>query len=719
MAITPSQADLQSKLDDFKTKFNANNTKIASNVSGTNLVNLVSNNTVLVNSLLDSLFGSSEEAKKAQALLSSTTVSSPSAKTPTPTYNTRTPYVELALNGVQVLPMTAFDGKDVLDINFSDISLEMPMGGMQSTISGILKLYTRTPAELLAFLVDDLTGDGPGLPTVGIKMGWKIAKDSNSQIDILSPILQFLVTNIEMEDPGRGEGTTLTLFIQDAGSAVMQNSSADLGVIGDYPQEQLRVLIEGILGLRLFTLDDLLYLGNQNQTDLSNKKTFFVTEPSAPFRINSNTLEIAIENILTQIKCRWFPVSNSQLSDARKEAAQAINDIATIKGQTNLTASQKQSQIAIDQIKLANTCSLIWIPSFPAGIQTSSQYTYIAKQDMNEPGAFILVPNPLSDTNIDETNLPLIYGPGGSSSPYFFGAAQNILQAAIENKKLQPGTYGDVISLNVNYSSLLALMKASVSEQLAYVETGKMLAAQNVSVVNKSDQEKAVLDSLSKDTDEKVKKILAAKTAHIKKFRSPANNLRFKKIMAPRSTLYGDSVTAPLADSNLRTYSNALSVDQEAMIKLKTRIASFVNYPITIGMSVLGDPFLLRQGIGAFELINYYPNLNLTELHFNYFVSGVYCPVKITHKLSTQDYTTEIQAYKIPDKKSKINNSFKEFLSSNNFNSSLLNINLDLPDPNANPFTAASNSSSVTTTATDTQNTITTLLNIIKSQQSN
>jgi hypothetical protein len=65
-------------------------------------------------------------------------------------------------------------------------------------------------------------------------------------------------------------------------------------------------------------------------------------------------------------------------------------------------------------------------------------------------------------------------------------------------------------------------------------------------------------------------------------------------------------------------------------------------------MTVLGDPYLLRQGIGCFELINYYPTADGETLKYNPIVSGVYFPQQIVHRISVGDYTTEISAMRIP-----------------------------------------------------------------------
>jgi hypothetical protein len=64
-------------------------------------------------------------------------------------------------------------------------------------------------------------------------------------------------------------------------------------------------------------------------------------------------------------------------------------------------------------------------------------------------------------------------------------------------------------------------------------------------------------------------------------------------------------------------------------------------------MTVLGDPLLRRQGFGAFELLSYYPTEFGDSQILNTFLSGVYVPTKITHRLDLSGYITELQGVKI------------------------------------------------------------------------
>ena len=124
---------------------------------------------------------------------------------------------------------------------------------------------------------------------------------------------------------------------------------------------------------------------------------------------------------------------------------------------------------------------------------------------------------------------------------------------------------------------------------------------------------------------------------------------RLKRSVAQRKIFHGDSDSILSGDAGNRSYPNPQPVTQFALSKLQSRVGTFLNYPLTIGMTVLGDPYLLRQGIGAFELINYYPTLDGKDFKFNAIVSGVYVPQTIIHRISLGDYTTEIRALKVPN----------------------------------------------------------------------
>lgn len=193
-----------------------------------------------------------------------------------PSFNIRTPIVEVILNGIPIYPnkLDLDTGEEIKNakLNFDTFNLTMPMGGVEKTITGAMTFFTKNPEEILAYLNVGSTGvsnstdfSTSGLPTITLKFGWAFSDSSTlSKISkAISPKLSFLITNITMTDPGVG-GTTFTLALQELGTTVLEHSSDDLLFDSDYPQQQLRTLLEGLLHVRLFTLDDLLYLGPAN-----------------------------------------------------------------------------------------------------------------------------------------------------------------------------------------------------------------------------------------------------------------------------------------------------------------------------------------------------------------------------------------------------------------------------------------------------------------------
>ena len=59
-------------------------------------------------------------------------------------------------------------------------------------------------------------------------------------------------------------------------------------------------------------------------------------------------------------------------------------------------------------------------------------------------------------------------------------------------------------------------------------------------------------------------------------------------------------------------------------------------------MAVPGDPLLVRQGVGAFELLHYFIDKSGTGVRYNYFLSGVYFVQSISHSISPGSFTTNI-----------------------------------------------------------------------------
>ena len=248
--------------------------------SGTNTYARQQNSITAVNRILESLLD--EEGRQ---LIKDTTRGGaesvglgggPANNAYFPSFNVRTPIVEVILNGISIYPdkLDIDTGSTIKNakLNFQNFNLSMPLGGAEKTITGSISFFTKNPEEILAYLGVGDTGASnaddfstSGLPTMTLKFGWAFS-DSNAPNKLakaLSPQLTFVVTNIVMSDPGVG-GTTFTLSIQELGTIVLQHSSDDLLFDSDYPQQQLRTILEGLLHVRLFTLDDLLFLGPNN-----------------------------------------------------------------------------------------------------------------------------------------------------------------------------------------------------------------------------------------------------------------------------------------------------------------------------------------------------------------------------------------------------------------------------------------------------------------------
>lgn len=658
-----------------------------------------------INSYLDSLMRSSpEERQKARDILSTKT-NNTKAAIPLPSYNTRTPYIEIYINGIMLVPTGVsnlvdsswndttratysnpnyvkemeqwettsktpgaiqYDDIAELDVLFKSLSLDMPIGGVLGTITGTLQLYSRNPIDFLEFLWDFDNEASAGLPECKLRFGWSISRTDGQVEKLLTPFLSLLITNTGISDPGRTLGSDFTITLQDPGSAVLQNSSAYRGLRANYPQEQLRVILEKTLGFRLFTLDDILYMKSETATTVNTKtettnntttkvektttnsieqtKTFFVNEQAPAFRTNSNTLEIVIQDLLNMIMCRWYPSDNTNLPNEISDAKGAEEQIKALRHQYDTTTNYEEkqtlkAQIEEQAVKIASACCLIWVPFFPAGILTTSNDSEISK----ETGAFVLLPKTTSNYDLTSDLLPLIYGPGGSSMPYFYGGAQNVfavLTEAVNGSRLgYSNMVGEVLSFNANFSNLVALMKNNYDEAMTYRQNGKFIKPSNTVYTRKE---------LEEIKAEKLKELGATNSSeYISKWR--AKNLpkfkaikqRFKQSIAPRDLVSNSSFTNANSDKD--------SARLLAMNKLKHRIGTFLNYPFTASLQILGDPYLIRQGIGAFELINYYPNITGSKLRFNALVSGVYTPTKISYNLTMGDFTTTIQAIKVPE----------------------------------------------------------------------
>lgn len=706
---SPSSSQALAALQQFYTTFSANNQNIISQdvtslgqSASSTLKPIVQKNILAINNLLTALMGSDASRNVSiQAITTSNTSTNTSTKnnstgSPISSYNTRVPYVEIKINGTKAVPLMPAEyaiGNTLtvdnflvasgIEVLFQDLELHMPIGGTESTIQGTLKLYSRTPIELLSFItlgLNELTSDfidtDSGLPVCDIVMGWNIADGTSSGQIIRSPKIQFLITNIQMSDPGKTMGSEFTLTLQDAGSTCLDNSSSILGVMPDYPQQQLRLLIESCLGLRLFTLDDLLQLGSSNPSinfSSSNpsyqNETFFVNLPSSYLRLNSNTIGNAARELCESIACRWYPTANSNLKNAIDQASSANENITTMRNSFQNNSNENQQQeFQNEAIKIANCCILVWVPYFPVGIKTSSGDMYLKAADVATPGAFLLLPKYMEDISLNQVDLPVIYGPGSSGIPYFYGGGQNVFQKLTQLNNSYGATgfanlVGEVQDLTLNFSAMMAVMRGTYDEEVYYRQSGlPMIPAYTAKVATKNKNSTRVVsqEQIQAATNTQLKRLglpaavsqeqaLELLTQQAKKSFKGSYS-RFKHLIAQKKIFAGDSATTLLNTTGTnRSYTNPVSVSNFSFGKIQERIGTFLQCPLSIGMSVMGDPFLLRQGIGVFEIINYYPTIDGKSFIFNPLVSGVYMPTTITHRISIGNYTTEIQALKVPN----------------------------------------------------------------------
>ena len=273
-----------------------------------------------------------------------------------PSFNVRTPIVEVELNGQQIYPQKLdLDSGQMVEarLNFESFNISFPMGGVEKSITGTMQLFAKDPKEILIPLDTWNKNNGVkveefstgGFPVLTIKFGW--AFSDSTTIDkiskAMSPKLTFIVTNIGMSDPGT-VGTTFTLTLQEIGTVVLENSTDDILILSNYPQEQLRVLLEGLLHVRLFTLDDLLYLGEKNnlgplagQTPPTSTQSLAAKTPApaipravdvgAPMTAEEANSLLKVTSVTTPTGFSVFgmPVTQNQtptVSDATKPAPQ-------------------------------------------------------------------------------------------------------------------------------------------------------------------------------------------------------------------------------------------------------------------------------------------------------------------------------------------------------------------------------------------------------------
>ena len=695
-----------------------------------------------------------------------------------PSYNVRTPVVNIKINGYSIYPTKWILGSNTSTnarLNFQSFNLKMPLGGIEKTVQGSIVLFTKNPEELLNYVESWATQEDKdksisGFPILSLTFGWafsdsKFTSHEDIQVNTISamsPELKFMITNIQMDDPGAA-GTIFTFTLQDIGTVVLDNSSDNLIINSDWPQQQLRTLLEGILRIRLFTLDDILYLGKFNvastgstsvdaganktgstvgilnssdysditknfSSDINNilntpeNLTFFTNTKNSDFCINNRSFLTVANDLASQCRCKWYPHKNT-VEDYQKTttdtstAMAALNtlslDLKTLKSMSpnaaisadlsqQLTsdlgitstnnglgiAGQSSSDFstsfttvanAIDTLttalkanmaRLASTCRLVWIPNVPVSWNTSGSVYYSnitntndtnAQQEPYKEGAYFLLPDILTDYDLFAQDLPIQYGPGASNMPYFYGSGQNVFQASLGSSN--PGLFGEVLSLNVSHSNLIAILSQSVNESIAYGIEGKRLTGLSFADGFQTDTTKITQAPITTDSSSRTADQRAAANAigqqsidKIKKsILDSSYILKFRRNLGLASgyLLLGDDVNVSGPAKSLPT-SDPGGVRDTASLKLKSRVANFLGYPTTAAITVLGDPNLLRLGPGCFELFSYYPVeladpktgiISVTQ-KLNALTSGVYFVTNIEHTISGGDFTTTLSGTK-------------------------------------------------------------------------
>jgi hypothetical protein len=232
--------------------------------------------------------------------------------------------------------------------------------------------------------------------------------------------------------------------------------------------------------------------------------------------------------------------------------------------------------------------------------------------------------------------------------------------------------YGEIIDAKVNFNTMTALIAGNFNEEAAIAEAGtrmSRLTSKPVSVTatktpeqkkkERDERKKQLEEILKKDPryntstaallQDAVTKLMAIRDRERKKSTSLA---RFATNYQGNRTVYlADPVNTPAAD---RTYTNPRRAQEAATDFLAQRLGNLLYSATSISMAVMGDPFLVRQGIGAFELLHYFIDKKGTGLRYNYLLSGVYLVQSINHSISQGRYITNIKAFKIPP----VNNSF-------------------------------------------------------------
>lgn len=621
-------------------------------------------------------------------------------KKATPTYNVRTPVIRIWINGIPVFP---FNNKtsEYTGIYFQGFDVTYPLSGVETSVQGNLKVYARDPAIILDAIegVETNSGDKKvfdvnntsGLPIITVQWGWKFAiSESDECKEVLSPAINFVILYIDMSNPDSG-GVEFNFTLQDIGDTILSFSRKSCSIKSDTPQQQIRFLIEGMLNFRLFTLDDLLNLDKSNGGNrlrlkdgkyTEDTRTFFVNDSLGQTKTNAHTYLTVSQRLAYLCKCRWTSIRNAdigkaindskiasvKISELNDQISELKTEIETLKKNNKITNEQesklsdKQAELNKFYTTLALSCKLYWVDNMPAEYRTTSNEHYIKDENTKkETGAFFLLPD-LSHVDGDET-IPLCYGPGASSFPYLHGSAQNVFNTSSEGRSC---TFGDVIAISCKYDNMVGLLQASLYENSLSLTDGQYISAKNGASPEEFINDK--FTGIVSETTEKESKNIAEtqetlRNQELNQIRKEARrgartNFRCINAVSPTGIIVGDthkSDTSYEADGITRPvnlgavdkqYYNTAGVKDFTSMQLRSRINFFLKYPLSINMTVFGDPTLLRMGVGGFELLSYYPTEDGSHHRLNSFISGVYLPLKITHRLTLGDYVCEISGLK-------------------------------------------------------------------------
>lgn len=447
----------------------------------------------------------------------------------------------------------------------------------------------------------------------------------------------------------------------------------------------------------------------KTQTSTDTTKTFFTNVPNAAVGVNNRNFRTVADDLASQCRCRWFPHNNVDLlAQDKKDSETNVllnklgSDLKLIRNQTknNLSAETFNSlivrypaaeesnilsaiqnigesgnidsktavvdlletQIKANMAKLATRSRLYYIPNVPVSWNTTGSILHSTNLNVNvtgdskpEPydeGAYFLLPDLLDDYDIFTQDLPLDYGPGASNLPYFYGSGQNVFQASLG--QTQPAMFGEVLSLSVNHSNLIAQLAASADEDLAYAIDGSRLTSLEIAKNFSMDKTKTrTLDSDTSDATKKRNAERGAKPIESGKAQRIATRRRFRNSLGlgTGNLFVGDDKALSGQDKS-RQSSDPGGPVETASLKIKSRVSTFLRWPTEAKITILGDPNLLKLGPGCFELFSYYPveheDGSVTQT-LNALTSGVYLVTKVEHSINMGDFTTTLSGIKAVD----------------------------------------------------------------------